>query len=74
MRPGDDGPWSGTTRGDRAFALAAAADLDAHTVGRAERDGEIDKLKLETAKKIADALGVGVDDLYERGGGEGETL
>lgn len=55
-------------------ALAPAADLDAHTVGRAERDGEIDKLKLETARKIADALGVGVDDLYERGGGEGETL
>lgn len=34
----------------------------------------VHKLKLETAKKIADALGVGVDDLYERGGGEGETL
>lgn len=25
MRPGDDGPWSGTTRGDRAFALLAGA-------------------------------------------------
>lgn len=25
MRPGDDGPWSGTTSGDRAFALLAGA-------------------------------------------------
>lgn len=40
---------------------------------RAER-GELETLKLETTKKIADALGVGVDDLYERGGVEGETL
>lgn len=25
MRAGGDGPWSGTTRGDRAFALLAGA-------------------------------------------------
>jgi hypothetical protein len=25
MRPGDDGPWSGTTRGDRAFAIKVLA-------------------------------------------------
>ena len=54
-------------------ALAEIADVSPYTVGRAER-GELETLKLETAKKIADALGVGVDDLYERGGGEGETL
>lgn len=48
--------------------LAAAAHVSAYTVSRAELGG-IGTLKLETAKKIADALGVGVDDLYEHGQG-----
>lgn len=51
-------------RGLDQAALAARAHMTQAEISRAERPGQVDRMKRETLKLIAQALQVKIDDLF----------